>query len=159
MRTVKLLVLGMVTTCLAGASAQSTKSMRDFSWLAGDWCMSADGEVVEEHWMVPRGNLMLGLSRTISTGKATSFEFMRIEFTPIVSFVAQPNGAPPTRFALTAAGVDWARFENPLHDFPKRVEYRRVVAGLHAEIAGPGKGGKEQVIGFEYRGCEPTPPA
>ena len=51
---------------------------------------------------------------------------------------------------MTASGDDWARFENPAHDFPKRVEYRRTPDGLHAEIAGPGKGGKELVIPFDY---------
>ena len=61
---------------------------------------------------------------------------------------------PPISFRLTASGDNWARFENPQHDFPKRVEYRRTANGLHAEIAGPGEAGKELVIPFDYRPCE-----
>ena len=68
-------------------------------------------------------------------------------------YIAIHDGQPPTPFKLTASGADWARFENPQHDFPKRVEYRRVSSGLHAEIAGPDKNGKEAVIPFDFRRC------
>jgi hypothetical protein len=71
----------------------------------------------------------------------------------VINYVAQPQGGAPTAFALRASGADWARFENPQHDFPKRVEYRRTATGLHAEIAGPGRDGKEVVIPFDYRAC------
>jgi hypothetical protein len=68
-------------------------------------------------------------------------------------YVAIHEGQPPTAFRLTASGAHWARFENPQHDFPKRVEYRRIESGLRAEIAGPGKNGKETTIQFEFRRC------
>lgn len=158
MRTSNLLILVTLATGLAGAPAAPAPTVRDFGWLSGHWCLSANDEFVEEHWLAPRGDMMLGSSRTVKAGKTTSFEFLRIVFQPNVSYVAQPGGAPPTSFALTASGADWARFENPQHDFPKRVEYRRVKTGLHAEIAGPGNDGKEQVIGFDYRSCGATPP-
>jgi hypothetical protein len=158
MRIIKFLIPGMLVIFTAGASGAPAPTVRDFGWLAGHWCLSARGEFVEEHWLMPRGDMMLGSSRTVRDGKTTSFEFLRIVFQPAVSYVAQPGGASPTSFALTASGAEWARFENPQHDFPTRVEYRRVKSGLHAEIAGPGAGGKEQVIGFDYRSCQATPP-
>jgi len=68
-------------------------------------------------------------------------------------FVAVLEGQEPTKFKLTGSGADWARFENPQHDFPTRIEFRRTAGGLHAEIAGPGKDGKEKVIPFDYRRC------
>jgi hypothetical protein len=96
---------------------------------------------------------MLGLSRTIRSGKTTSFEFLRIATGATTSYIAQPRGRPPTTFRLTASGADWARFENPAHDFPQRIEYRRTPDGLHAETAGPDKDGKETVIPFDYVAC------
>ena len=69
------------------------------------------------------------------------------------SYIAQPRGRPPTTFRLTASGADWARFENPAHDFPQRIEYHRTPDGLHAETAGPDKDGKETVIPFDYVAC------
>ena len=68
--------------------------------------------------------------------------------------MAQPNGDPPVPFRLTASGTDWARFENPGHDYPKRVEYRRTGQGLHAEIGGPAADGREKTKPFDYVACE-----
>ena len=147
MRTLKLLTL------LGAVSAPATAT--DFGWLSGHWCTRAGVTLVEEHWLPAQSDLMLGLGRTVKAGKTMSFEFLRVTIIDgVTNYLAQPQGAPPTVFKLTASGADWARFENPQHDFPKRVEYRRTPKGLHAEIAGPGKGGKEQVIPFEYTRCE-----
>jgi hypothetical protein len=87
--------------------------------------------------------------------KTASFEYLRIEWHDgVPSYVAQPQGNPPVAFKWTAGGANWARFENPAHDFPRRVEYRRTAKGLYAEIAGPGEGGKEMVIPFDYLACK-----
>lgn len=69
----------------------------------------------------------------------------------VQSYIAQPGGKPPTAFKRTAGGETWARFENPDHDFPQRIEYRREGDRLHAEVAGRGKNGEEAVLGFDYR--------
>ena len=126
----------------------------EFDWIAGHWCQDDGQESVEEHWLPARGGLLLGVGRTVAAGQVRAFEFLRIEMRdgkPV--FIAQPNGVPPTLFTLTASGKGWARFENPQHDFPKRVEYRRTGHGLHAEISGPGEGGRETAIPFEYQPC------
>ena len=131
-----------------------TSPSPDLDWIAGHWCLARGTESVEEHWLPARGGLLLGVGRTVSSGRASSFEFLRIEThggKPV--FIAQPNGVAPTTFALTASGTGWARFENPAHDFPRRVEYRRTDQGLHAEIAGPVEGGRERVIPFDYQPC------
>lgn len=136
------------------ASAAAPPVTPSFNWLNGHWCSQTNDELIEEYWLPAAGGLSLGVSRTVKAGKASAFEFMRIENDQgVVAYIAQPQGRPPTIFRLTASGADWARFENPQHDFPKRVEYRRTSAGLRAEIAGPGDAGKETVIAFNYRRC------
>lgn len=123
-------------------------------WLAGDWCSHSGARTSEEHWLPAAGGMMLGTARTVTPGRDTEFEFLRIESVGGVSvYLAQPQGAAATAFKRSAAGEGWIRFENPAHDFPKRVEYRRTGAVLHAEIAGPGPDGKERVIPFEFRAC------
>jgi hypothetical protein len=155
MRTRELLILGLLAAGAAGAGDTSS-AVPDLGWLSGHWCAEAGGEFVEEHWLSAQGDILLGLSRTVKGGKTVSFEFLRIQRDgAITNYLAQPQGAPPTAFQLTAAGAGWARFENPRHDFPRRVEYRRTASGLHAEIAGPGKEGKAVVIPFEYQACGP----
>jgi len=46
----------------------------------------------------------------------------------VATYVAQPGGAPPTSFAATAHTGSAITFENPAHDFPKRVGYQRIDA-------------------------------
>lgn len=139
---------------LAGMDARASDKPAALDWFQGHWCSDRNGEFIEEQWLSPRGDLLLGLSRTVKGNKTSSFEFLRVEWKDgLPSYIAQPQGHPPVAFKWTAGGADWARFENPAHDFPKRVEYRRTPAGLHAEIAGPGPNGQELVIPFDYRAC------
>ncbi len=156
MHKLKLLTLGMFTACAAGVFAAESAATPALGWLSGYWCSQAGGKLIEEYWLPAQGDptLMIGLSRTVKDGKTVNFEFLRITLTAGgANYLAQPQGVPPIPFRLTASGDGWARFENPQHDFPKRVEYRRTAGGLHAEIAGPGEGGKELVIPFEYQPC------
>ena len=126
----------------------------DLAWLAGHWCSGDAGERIEETWLAPHGGELLGLSRTLKGERSVAFEFLRIASVDgVQTYLAQPGGRPPTGFALGAAGKDWVRFENPEHDFPQRIEYRREGDRLRAEIAGPGEQGKEMVITFEYLAC------
>lgn len=144
------------TLCLFAAAvpAANAPTARDFGWLSGHWCAEIDGELLEEFWLPPVGDVALGIGRTIKGGKTTSFEFMRIQTRDgVTSLVAVLEGQAPTPFQLTASGAQWVRFENPQHDFPRRIEFRRTSSGLHAEIAGPGKDGKETIIPFDYRLC------
>ncbi|HEU5134402.1 MAG TPA: DUF6265 family protein [Steroidobacteraceae bacterium] len=155
MRTLKLIFLGTLAACTASATGAGSPGKSGFGWLAGHWCTDLEGEFIEEAWLSPRGNLMLGVGQTVKGGKTVNFEFMRIESDAgDTNYIAQHRAGAPTAFRMTASGENWARFENPAHDFPKRVEYRRTPNGLRAEVAGPGKGGKELVISFEYLACK-----
>ena len=137
-----------------GASPDALAGQPDMSWLAGAWCQGSGADVIEEHWLPARGGMMLSAGRTLVGGQLRTFEFLRIDQRgDSALFIAQPGGDPPTTFTLAASGAGWARFVNPAHDFPKRVEYRRTATGLHAEIAGPGSDGGEKVIGFDYLPC------
>ncbi len=151
----KTLQAAMFATLLYAASSSAADSpARTFDWLVGHWCSKSDDTLIEEFWLPVEGDVALGVGRTIKGDKTVSVEFMRIETRDgVTNFVALLEGQPPTPFRLSASGQQWARFENPQHDFPKRIELRRTPGGLHAEIAGPGQNGKEQVISFEYQRC------
>jgi hypothetical protein len=161
MHKLKLLTLGMFTACTAGVLAAQSPAKPDFGWLGGYWCSGSGGRLIEEYWLPANGDpgLMIGLSRTVKGGRTVNFEFLRITLEAGgANYLAQPQGVPPIAFRLTASGEGWARFENPQHDFPKRVEYRRTSGGLQAEIAGPGEDGKERVIPFHYKPCAAPAP-
>jgi hypothetical protein len=123
-------------------------------WLAGHWCADLGDGIVEELWLPPHGGATFGLGRTRKEDATTAFEYLRIvDLDGVPAYVAQPGGRQPTTFSMTARGEQWIRFENPQHDFPQRIEYRRELDTLHAEIAGPGEDGADVVIRFDYRPC------
>ena len=136
------------------SSASAAPGPDGLGWLSGRWCTTGDEPKIEEHWLPHRGDMLLGVNRTLKGGRTTSFEFLRIVLVDgQATYVAQPGGGPPTPFTRTEGGVNWVRFENRAHDFPQRIEYRRDAEALHAEIAGPGGNGSERVIAFDFLAC------
>ncbi|MCC6807030.1 MAG: hypothetical protein IT381_06380 [Deltaproteobacteria bacterium] len=102
--------------------------MESLAFMVGRWEAQQGAKTSEELWLPERGNLMLGLSRTVerhpSTFESASFEYMRIENRKMgVTLVASPSGRNPTEFALVKSGAKEAVFENLKHDFPQRIRY------------------------------------
>jgi hypothetical protein len=125
-----------------------------FDWLSGHWCGHQGDDRVEEMWMPPGGNALLGMGRTLGKSGMQSFEYMRIEeHDGKLRFVAQPGGAPPTAFVLGTHEAQSATFHNRDNDFPQSVRYWRDGAALRAEISGPDGQGDTLTIGFDYARC------
>lgn len=143
-----------IAAFLIFGAARAANPVPSLDWIGGHWCAELDDGVVEEFWLPPHGDVAVGVSRTRSGNRTTGFEYLRIvDLGSVPAYVAQPGGRRPTTFRMTASGPNWIRFENPEHDFPQRIEYRRDGNALHAEIAGPGGNGDEVVIPFHYRRC------
>lgn len=123
------------------------RSIGELSWLAGDWQTAPGGRTqIEEHWTLPSGGTMIGMGRTLAGGKTVEFEFLRLEErNGDIYYVAHPKArCPGTAFKLTRLTPQAVVFENPQHDFPKRVMYRRNADGsLTASIDG-GEGTRQQ---------------
>ena len=131
--------------------SESGRSITDLAWIAGDWQTAPGGRMqIEEHWMPPAGGTMLGMSRTVAGGKTVEFEFLRLEQRDnAIYYVAHPKARNPgTDFKLTRLTVDEAIFENPQHDFPKRIIYHKNADGsLSASIDG-GEGTRSRSFPF-----------
>jgi len=122
----------------ASAPAAGTPTAADFGWLSGSWQRGAGKDLAEEHWTLPNGGSLLGMARTLSNGRTSFFEFLRVEEgRDGVDYVAQPGGRPPVRFRCTSLGGRKAVFENPTHDFPTTITYERHDDELIATISGP----------------------
>lgn len=98
--------------------------------------------MITEVWTAPPLPALLGYAYTIGEGETQGWEQTRIEaIDGWPFFVAMPNGAPPVRFRLVEDDTpNVAAFENPDHDFPKRVEYRREGDMLHARVSAGDEG-------------------
>ena len=112
-------------------------------WLAGCWELRSGNRVTMEMWMPPAGGLMLGASRTLSGGAIREFEQLRIraEGGKLV-YTALPSRQKEASFTSAQVTDSSVTFENPAHDFPQRIIYRRRGAdALVARIEGPGPTG------------------
>ena len=132
------------------------------AWLTGHWHRTTGKQYSEEHWTAPRGGTMLGVGRTIQGGRTVFFEYLRIEDRGKsgVAYVALPKGAnKEVAFKLTSLKASRVVFENPSHDFPRRISYwiekLDDVQMLVAEIDdGPNGKGKKATFRFQ-RGASP----
>jgi hypothetical protein len=127
-------------------------SLDELAWLSGCWRSDDAKRQVVEQWMKPAGNMMLGMSHTVVNGKTRDYEFIRIvqEENGEIFFVAQPSGQKEARFELVTVTGNEARFENPEHDFPQRIIYRRDGDQLVGRIEGTSNG-KERAIDFRFK--------
>ena len=129
-----------------------TPTLTDIAWISGDWQTEPGGKrQIEEHWTNVAGGSMLGMSRTVAGEKTVEFEYLRIEQRADgIYYVAHPQArCPGTDFKLTRASSTEAVFENPQHDFPKRIIYRKGADdSLTASIDG-GEGTK--AMSFPYK--------
>lgn len=133
------------------------------TWLAGCWELRASNRVTREMWMPPLGDLMLGASRT--TVGATTSEFEQLRLTvdgDRLVYTSLPSRQREASFTSITLSDTLLVFENPAHDFPQRIAYRRRGSdSLLASIEGPGPNGTRRVS-FPMRRADcltATPPA
>lgn len=114
------------------------------NWFLGKWENKTPEGTFSEEWKTENDSVLIGESYFIN-GKDTLFaETVRLEQLEndlfyIVS-VPNQNEEKPVAFKLTSSTSDYLVFENPEHDFPKKITYKLVNKdSLYAEISGDGK--------------------
>lgn len=132
--------------------APAKAAIGDLTWLAGAWVGTrSSGASIEERWSPPLGGAMLAVSRTVnSSGKMVTFEYLRVvERDGGLIYIAQPGGKTPTEFVLTELSPTRAVFDNPRHDYPKRIVYELSGEGGLTATIGYTKGGTPRRFEFK----------
>jgi hypothetical protein len=146
------LCLSLVLNAAVKAQTPSTRSISELSWITGDWQTAPGGRAqIEEHWTAVAGASMMGVSRTVVGEKTAEFEYLRIEQRADgnIYYVAHPKArCPGTDFKLTRASATEAVFENPEHDFPKRIIYRKTGDDALTASIDAGEGTKSMAFAF-----------
>ena len=153
--TIILAVALMIVWSASGSretrAAGPAPKISELAWLSGDWQTAPGGRaIIEEHWTVPSGGTMIGMGRTVVGEKTAEFEFLRIEQRgDDIYYVANPNAnCPQTDFKLTRLTGQEVIFENPAHDYPKRVMYRKNSNGSLVASIDAGEGTKSQSFSY-----------
>lgn len=110
------------------ASAQQKDSSIPFEKLTGSWLMERkNGTSMGETWEQKDANTMKGKSFLIQNGDTALLETVdlvkegnEIFYIPVAY---GQNDDKPVRFKLTSVKTGEYIFENPAHDFPKRIVY------------------------------------
>ncbi len=145
----RVLILG-AALALSGCGATAQHPDRGMpDWMSGYWLACEGGETAE-NWIGAGRDTLLGTN--LSGG---GYEFLRIaanESGEIVYYSMPGGRSPPTEFTLTAHAAQRAVFENPQHDFPKRIIYERRGDVMNARIHG-GEG-SEQAMEWPFSRAE-----
>src|SRR3954468_19479479 len=148
-----LLMLMLLT--MVGALQGTTAGVKDVAWMSGCWELTSKGRHVIEHWTPVEAGTLMGVSRAAANGKTIEWEFLVIrEGASGLEYVAKPSGQPEATFTSTSVTPTEVVFENPSHDFPRKIVYRRDGDTLTAAVEGP-MNGQPRRIEYPYRkyGC------
>ncbi len=148
---------------VTGMGAQKKKAppppaIAKLAWLAGSWRLEKNSQVVDEHWMVPGGGVMLGMERTLEKGKVREFAFLQIREGPGGSlfFVLQASGQKEAAFQSKSLTDTAVVFLNQLQDFPQTISYALQPDGsVLAAEEGTGPDGQTKRIEIVYRRIGP----
>ena len=123
----------------------------ELRWLTGCWERRTPNTVIEEHWSAPAGGTLLMFGRTLRGDRVLEYEFVRIYAKgDTLVYDAHPSGQPPAEFRALPPFDAAVTFENPTHDFPQRVIYRRAGSdSLLARVEGT-RNGQTRGIDFAY---------
>lgn len=122
---------------LLAAQAPAPTRVDDLAWMTGTWESATGERWIEETWSAPRGGTMIGFTRHGVGDALHEFEFGLLQAGEdgIVTYFAQPQGRPAVPFRLAPSAANEAVFENPEHDFPQRIRYRRDGETMVASIS------------------------
>jgi hypothetical protein len=133
-------------TAPARADAASCPHLEPVAWLVGTWRAESRETVITETWVAVSGITFegRGVTRARKDGGILDSEDLRlVVMGNAVFYIAKvAHNERPVAFRLTSCSDGRFVFENAEHDFPRRIEYRRVDdARLEVHVSDGGKRG------------------
>jgi len=149
------LSLGVVTM----ASADPCRSLTTLTWLLGRWEAVGEKTTVYERWAAVSTETWEGYGETRETAERpedrTVLERESLRLVGMgdeIFYLAKvAHNALPVAFKLVDCGEERAVFENPDHDFPRRIEYRLVGNGLDVHVSDGAAEGRGFTLHFTRR--------
>jgi len=144
-------------SAMALAQEQSAVDVHKLAFLSGCWQAKFGAVEIEEQWLRPAGGSMVGVGRVVRGGKTVNIEFLTIrEQDGVLTYTAKVTAnKEPVPFRMTKLSASEVVFENPAHDFPQRILYRREAnGGLFASVSGTQNGkARAEEIPFQRARC------
>jgi len=126
MKAARSLVLLVGAMAWGSANAEGCASLEVAEWLLGEWQGTRGASQLLERWQKASTETFEGMGTTTRSAKVVESETLRlVAMEQRVFYVAKvAQNELPVAFALTQCDARRLVFENPAHDFPKKLEYQ-----------------------------------
>ncbi len=155
MKKVILLFAAAALLSSAAVDISPKKSFRKLKMLQGTWKMETRRGAIYEEWKAGTAAEINGRSYTVKGADTMLLEAVVLRYNAkgvfYIPTVRNQNGQQPVTFRMTADSAGQFIFENPQHDFPKRIVYHFVQKdSVHAWID-DGMPGTKKRSDFYYK--------
>ncbi|TND09272.1 MAG: hypothetical protein FD123_1359, partial [Bacteroidetes bacterium] len=115
--------------------------LKELNWLIGKWENNSSEGYAAETWEQQNDSTLEGASYFVAGGDTVSSEKLSLVQTAgdlfYIPVVKDQNNGQPVKFKMTSQSGNQLVFENPSHDFPKKITYNRITNdSIVAEISG-----------------------
>ena len=146
------LLLAIAIFCLVSCHNKSEKKfdkLEKMNWLIGNWEQKLPDGTLKENWTKENDSTFSGKSYFINTKDTVHFESIKltqtVEELNYIATVLGQNNDEPVAFKLTSDADNSFTFENPAHDYPKKITYKKVnETNLIATISGKQQANESQ---------------
>ena len=153
MKSYKLTLLSaLAIACIVSCQKKSGhkfEKLKKMDWLVGSWEQKLPDGIITETWAKENDSTFSGKSFFIK-GKDT-IHLEKVVLTQkndellYIPTVSGQNNGEPTTFKLTSGVENSFSFENPAHDYPQKITYKKINdTNLLATISGKQQGKDSQ---------------
>lgn len=152
MKTLFVFFLSMLFLIL---SCRYKNHFSNTEWLIGTWVNQTNKANIYESWTKKNAREMSATNYILKEGDTVVLETVKLiqenDSLFYVPTVNNQNDAKPIRFSMTTISENEMIFENPDHDFPQIIRYKRIHRdSLVASIKGK-RNGKEESMDFPMK--------
>jgi fructose-specific component phosphotransferase system IIB-like protein len=149
-------ILLLLFTIFILTSVTKAQHIDALKWLVGNWKIQAGNNVIVEQWQVLNDSTLSGKSVFIKNGTDTipqetiELAYRNGDWYYMPTVNDQNAGKAVTFKVILLKGTEFIA-ENPTHDFPQRIAYRKIKNLLFASIEGR-KNGKYNKQNYDFTG-------
>lgn len=142
--TLGILSIALLVSC-QNKSDKKFEKLEKMNWLTGNWEQKLPDGTLKETWTKQNDSTFIGNSYFINTKDTVHFESIKLtqkdeELIYSATVVGQ-NNDEAVDFKLTSDADNTFAFENPAHDYPQKITYKKVnETNLIATISGKQQG-------------------
>jgi hypothetical protein len=152
MKSFRLISSALVIACLVSCQKKSGnkfEKLKKMEWLVGNWEQKLPDGIVTETWTKENDSTFSGKSFFIKEKDTIHLESIvltqkddNLLYIPTVS---GQNNNEPTTFTMVSDAENTFSFENPTHDYPQKITYKKISdTNLLATISGKQQGKQSQ---------------